>query len=130
MKYYLAGPMAGIPEYNWPLFKHVTKHLRSIGMEIYCATESGGNPNKTYIESLKLSLIHLLKCDNILLLPDWSKSRGATLECLLAFLLRYTLHEVSIIHDEIAVSLYTPERHDVLKKFVSAWWRDSVKVSP
>lgn len=91
MKYYLAGPMAGHPEHNWPYFKKITAYLRVRGYDIACPTESGGKEELGYVTSLKLSLIHLLQCDAIIMLPGWSSSRGATLELLLAVLLDYRI---------------------------------------
>jgi hypothetical protein len=91
MKYYLAGPMAGKPDRNWPYFKKIAAYFRSRGYEVNCPTESGGSPTLGSLASLKLSLIHMLSCDGIIMLPGWSLSRGATLELLLAKLLDYKI---------------------------------------
>lgn len=127
MKAYLAGPMAGYPDHNWPLFKRVTTFLRSRKYTVFCATESGGNPALTYLESLKLSLIHMLQADTILLLPGWEKSRGATLELLLASALEYEIYRVRIENEDITIWGFHPSKWAVAKYFLLAHFPDRIK---
>jgi nucleoside 2-deoxyribosyltransferase len=82
MRIYLAGPMTGYEEYNYPLFKKATAQLRAVGMNVADPTEidygeteetRGGKPYATYMRAgLKL----LLECDAIAMLPGWELSKG------------------------------------------------------
>jgi hypothetical protein len=97
---YLAGPMAGIPEHNYPLFRRVSAYYRqTYNREIIDPTDwVGGSPpeDKSYNECLKGSLRELLRADSIFLLPGWERSRGATLELLVAVLLGYRVYLVIV----------------------------------
>lgn len=86
MKYYLAGPMTGVPEYNFPLFTEVASRLRAQGAEIVSPHEidhgetretRGGLPYHTY---MRAGLRRLLDCHGIILLPDWKNSVGTIAE--------------------------------------------------
>ncbi len=101
MKLYLAGPMTGKPQFNYPLFDRVAAALRAEGYEIFSPAEMD-NPevraeamaNMTGImpETNKISgetwgdfLARDVKLiadelDGIILLPEWDTSQGARLE--------------------------------------------------
>lgn len=82
MRVYLAGPMSGLPEFNYPAFNAEAARLRALGYEVENPAE---NPEQDSWESyMRVSLPQMLSCDMIALLPDWHKSRGATIECNLA----------------------------------------------
>lgn len=83
--YYLAGPMSGYPEYNYPEFEAACKLLRQNGVQVGSPHEIdypeskvlGDLPYKEYIEGgMKL----LAECNGMILLPGWSQSTGAMLE--------------------------------------------------
>lgn len=82
MKHYLAGPMTGIQEYNFPAFIQATQELRARGYTVVSPPEitgpiSDGLPRSFY---LRRDLAALLECDAIILLPRWESSPGARLE--------------------------------------------------
>lgn len=80
---YLAGPMTGLPDYNYPAFNAEAARLRSMGMHIENPAE---NPEQPSWEAyLRRALTQMLTCDSIHFLPGWTKSRGATLEFLVAY---------------------------------------------
>lgn len=89
-RYYLAGPMAGIPEHNFPYFEKAVTHLRGQGYMVLSPHEidHGETPeqrgSKSHAEYLKKDFMVMLACDGIILLPGWMKSRGATAELNLA----------------------------------------------
>jgi hypothetical protein len=124
MKCYLAGPMAGRAEHNWPLFKRVAAYLRERDYDILCPTESGGKEELGYIPSLKLSLIHMLKADALILLPGWMMSRGATIELLLATLLEYKVYEADIDLDQIGLWKKDYTRLFVIRCFLTMWFKE------
>lgn len=86
---YVAGPMTGWKQYNYPMFKHVTSQLRAQGYEVLCPTEvhdkhcpngctdPGAHDREWYME-------HCLRMVDqshiICLLPDWNTSIGACRE--------------------------------------------------
>lgn len=98
---YVAGPMQGIPNFNFPLFDAVTWCLRQDGHTVFNPAEKdierhGGVNIKNETGSLaqakeehKFSLRDALaddlefichRADTIILLPGWEKSNGAQAE--------------------------------------------------
>ena len=82
---YLSGPMTDIEEYNYPLFNKIASEYRVKGYLVSNPAEFfGGKGDRTREEYMRLSIIVLLKCDEILMLPGWEASKGAQLEKLIA----------------------------------------------
>lgn len=107
MNIYLAGPMRGIPHFNFPRFNQVAALLRSAGHEVFNPAEAdlkrhGGkdfsvdNPTGDVVQAAaeaKFSLRDALSDDThficnhgeaIALLPGWEQSSGALAEFFLA----------------------------------------------
>jgi hypothetical protein len=80
MKLYLAGPMSGYPDLNFPLFHAECTRLRGLGLEIINPAEINADPATGWQACMRLDIAELVKCDGIALLPDWHLSRGALLE--------------------------------------------------
>ncbi len=80
MKLYLAGPMTGYPELNFPLFHAEAARLRSLGFEIVNPAEINADPSAAWLDCMRADIKQLVDCDGIALLPGWEQSRGATLE--------------------------------------------------
>ena len=102
MKLYLAGPMRGIPEFNFPAFRAAAAQLRSQGYEVFNPAErdnerhgcdiSIGNvhgdeklASEQHGFNLRVALgddlAYICKeADGIAMLPGWEKSKGATAE--------------------------------------------------
>jgi len=82
---YIAGPMTGLPELNFPAFHAAAARLREAGWEAVNPAENFGGrtdmPRETY---LRADIILLAQCGAIAMLPGWQESRGAKLEYLLA----------------------------------------------
>jgi Domain of unknown function (DUF4406) len=133
-KVYLAGPMSGIPQFNFPAFFEAANRLREDGFEVVSpaeidnAEDSGaalaspdGDPtnrvamnNKTWGDFLArdVKLIADSGIEGIVFLRGWHKSRGARLE---AF--------VGLLQENFKFWLYTPtyivpavrvDAHDIL----------------
>lgn len=92
---YIAGPMTGIAEYNFPAFFAAEKVLAEVGyqpvnparkdMEIdgFDGSEPTTQPFEHYMNR---DIPLVLTCDGIAVLPDWWKSRGGRSEVSVALL--------------------------------------------
>lgn len=77
---YLAGPMSGLPDDNYPAFHAAAGALRAIGQVVESPAENPKPGVPTWENYLRAALTQMLRCDSILLLPGWEESRGARLE--------------------------------------------------
>ena len=77
---YVSGPMTGMPDLNFPAFRAASRKLRDLGFRVVNPADSTANEGKTWAECLTNDLRNLLACDAVVLLPGWSKSKGARLE--------------------------------------------------
>lgn len=118
--FYVAGPMTGHEEYNYPLFKRVTAWLRSFGYRVECPTELA--PKEEYEDhatSLRKDLAGMLKCNAIAMLPGWESSRGATLELLIALVLAFDIYELQIVaHKHENAQPFMLQRSDIRFSYV------------
>jgi len=80
MKLYLAGPMTGYPDLNFPLFHAEAARLRSLGFEITNPAELNANSNGDWLACMRADIRELVTCDGIALLTGWEKSKGASIE--------------------------------------------------
>jgi len=77
---YIAGPMTGIKDHNYPAFYAAAARLRAEGRDVINPAEQTYGMGKPWEFYMRLGLQGLLQCDEILLLPGWQVSRGARLE--------------------------------------------------
>lgn len=77
---YVAGPMTGLPEYNFPLFNSTAVRLRSEGWHVENPSEHGHIEGAGWADYLRWDISRIATCGAIYLLPGWSNSKGATLE--------------------------------------------------
>ena len=102
MKLYLAGPMSGLPDFNFPAFDAAAAQLREAGHHVFNPADEdrnsgfdgmgmSGDPVEAAAkgfnlrETLKADLSWI--CDHaegIALLPGWEKSNGARAEVALS----------------------------------------------
>lgn len=102
MRVYLAGPMTGLPQFNFPAFDAAARHLREQGYEVISPTELDSPEHRAaalassdgriddYKNATGETWADLLARDvkviaeggveAILVLPGWERSRGARLE--------------------------------------------------
>lgn len=93
---YLAGPMTGFPEHNFPAFKNYTTWLRNHGYDVVSPEELENKetgPRKSWEYYLTRDLRELLTCCAIAVLPGWEKSRGATLEIYVGWRLGFEIFD-------------------------------------
>jgi len=82
MKLYIAGPMTGHEDWNYPAFNDVQRRLEAAG---YTVLNPARQPDGlTYDEYLKRALADVFECDGIALLNGWWDSPGAKAEVALA----------------------------------------------
>ena len=93
---YLAGPMSGYPEHNYPAFREAARQLRNTGHKIVSPHEE--NPctdrERPVVWYYRKDLQTLLRCDAIALLPGWEASHGAQLELYVAQALGFKVFDV------------------------------------
>lgn len=103
MRVYIAGPMTGLPEHNFPAFNQAAAALRAKGYDavspVEVNQESEGQPGVWHL-CMRRDIAALMSCDGVALLPGWIESPGASLE-------RYVASAVSIPCHELAHYLST-----------------------
>ena len=104
--YYLAGPMAGRPQFNYPAFFKGAEILRGRGFTVISPAElddpatraealANANGDLSQITSTwgdflsRDVKIVADKVSGIILMPDWEKSRGARLEATVGLLCKH-----------------------------------------
>lgn len=101
---YVAGPMTGIPEFNYPTFHAAVHRLAQRGHRATSAAhghdtitplpaprEESARPYDHY---LRYALNRLLACDAVALLPGWENSAGTALEHHVATTLAMPVHHI------------------------------------
>lgn len=94
MRLYIAGPMTGLPQFNYPAFFEAEEQLKKLG---HVPLNPARNDGETLAEAvqeagtidkpahswewyLRRDIPHAVSADGIVVLPGWQKSRGANLE--------------------------------------------------
>jgi len=127
MKFYLAGPMTGLPEHNYPAFAEARERIRKEGHEIFCPAEhallEGYEPTtpvtKEWVQDkMRVFLSTILDSDGIVVLPGWARSEGAKVEVATAVatgkkIFQYHKHRPISLEELNGVQIVT--RAEVLK---------------
>lgn len=117
---YLAGPMRGIEEYNFPAFREATQWLRDQGWDVFSPAERDENdPNIDHTENvagwegsrgldyfMAYDLKAVCETDCVICLPGWEESQGARLE---------TVTAVEIEHPVFVIEYDDPHGTRVLR---------------
>lgn len=79
---YLAGPMTGLPEHNFPAFHAAAAVLRERGHEVVSPAEANAAHvgHWAWEQFMRADLALLVTCERIAMLPGWARSKGASLE--------------------------------------------------
>jgi len=80
---YIAGPMSGIVDHNYPAFHSAAQFLRSRGWTVFSPAEINADAIETgrpWSCCMRKDLAELVKCEAIFMLSGWKESKGATLE--------------------------------------------------
>lgn len=81
---YLAGPMTGLPDLNFPAFNAAAAALRERGYHVENPAEHGIVEGAEWGDYLRYDIGRLVTCEGIALLPGWFQSKGARLEANIA----------------------------------------------
>ena len=82
---YIAGPMTGHADHNYPAFNTAAKWLRDAGWDVANPAENfGGRTDLSREKYLRADVALLVDCAAIALLPGWEESSGAKMEYLVA----------------------------------------------
>ena len=78
---YIAGPMTGLPENNYPAFNAAEEALTAAGHAVLNPARNGTIVgSNAWQQYMRLSIAQVLQAEAVALLPGWVNSRGATLE--------------------------------------------------
>lgn len=80
MRIYVAGPMTGHPELNFPAFHAAAAELRALGHHVENPAEINADPKAQWLDCMRADIARLVTCDAVHMLPGWEKSRGAKVE--------------------------------------------------
>jgi hypothetical protein len=94
MKIYIAGPMSGCEDWNFPAFFEAERQLSALGYEVINPAHNDGatveealasaghpdRPNNSWSYYMRRDLPHVLSVDAVCVLPGWQESKGASLE--------------------------------------------------
>lgn len=81
---YIAGPMTGLPDLNFPAFEAAAAILRAEGWHVENPSDHGVIFGMKWQDHLRYDIGRLATCAAIYLLPGWSRSKGARLEARIA----------------------------------------------
>lgn len=89
---YIAGPMSGVENLNFPAFNAEAARLRALGHAVINPAEiNGDDPDAVAAMStaglaqhwrncMRADITALMTCDAISILPGWERSKGAAIE--------------------------------------------------
>lgn len=97
---YIAGPMTGHPNLNYPAFHQAAKQLRDAGYTVLNPAE-GPRPtrNPTWEDWMRQAIGMLIQADHVATLDGWENSRGARIEVNLAL-------DLGMAYDPVARHLH------------------------
>jgi len=94
MNVYIAGPMTGLPQFNFPAFDRAAESLAAQGHTVFNPAQMdrdvGFDPASTEVskeflkDALRRDLSAICDADAVAMLPGWERSGGARVEWTLA----------------------------------------------
>lgn len=77
---YVAGPMSGMPDLNYPAFNQAAQYLRELGYHVENPAENPVPACDSWAGYMRLAIAQLVTCDEIHMLRGWKNSKGARIE--------------------------------------------------
>lgn len=77
---YLAGPMSGVEELNYPAFNRVAAVLRHSGFVVLNPAETDLGETGTWESYMRLGITQVVASDGLALMDGYGSSRGARIE--------------------------------------------------
>lgn len=100
---YVAGPMTGIEDFNFPAFNKMAADLRARGYVVENPAEHGVVADAEWADYMAYDLTRLGLCGVVALLPGWESSQGAQLEVQIAERLGMTVVSAHDLLSKVAV---------------------------
>lgn len=114
-KIYLAGPMTGLPDRNYPLFHRAAAYLRERDHFVYNPAERPFDNLRSAFAAYSSFILHV--ADTIVLLPGHMSSIGATAERSLARAVGLESFELEVrLLDEPSLDALYPYEHKELPR--------------
>lgn len=92
---YLAGPMSGLPDFNYPAFIDTARKMRRAGFIVVNPAENGLPAHANWGLHMRRDLHAMLDCQGIALMDGWESSKGAQLEISVARALEMPVRSVA-----------------------------------
>lgn len=99
---YLAGPMTGFEDFNFPAFNKMAAELRARGYAVENPAEHGVVEGADWADYMAYDLTRLGLCGQVAVLPGWENSKGAQLEVHIARELGMTVVNA---HDLVSITI-------------------------
>lgn len=84
IKLYVAGPMSGIEDFNYPAFHTAAEQLRISGYDVLNPADLKSDAPQEWTWYMKRAIGKLVQCNGLALLDGWERSTGAIIEVNLA----------------------------------------------
>lgn len=91
---YVAGPMSGYPQCNYPAFNSAAQALRRAGYEVVNPAEVHLEERHHYVDLIREDLRLMLDCHGVATLENWWESVGARNEVQVAGILKMPIRSV------------------------------------
>lgn len=84
MRIYIAGPMTGIEDHNYPAFREAARELKSAGYTVCDPSRHEVDDPSDWHQWMRAGLEALSGCDGLATLEGWKGSLGASIEVAMA----------------------------------------------
>ena len=117
---YLAGPMSGLPDCNYPAFHMAAATLRELRYRVTNPAENGLPRSSPWAQHMRADIKGLLDCDGLAVLPGHEHSAGARIEIELATKLGMTVGSIALWVDLVKSGFRFKHPEKTLDKTVAA----------